>query len=160
MLSQYCEAYRNFQLQYVWVIIFPILLIIGIFITAICVPLARRPPLDIVMLLVFIVSFSYLISMSCSAVVDIVDGPVVPIAVLATVGITLVLTIYAVLCKGNYNVMIGILIVCAMTAFVVGITAIFTRIPALTYVYCSLGIAIFGIYLVVMTKLVIGGSYA
>jgi len=87
-----------------------------------------------------------MISMSCSAVVDTEDGPVVPIAVLATVGFTLVLTIYAVLCKGNYSVMIGIVIVCGMTAFVIGITAIFIRIPALTYVYCSLVIAIFGIY--------------
>jgi FtsH-binding integral membrane protein len=147
-------------MQNVWVIVFPILLIIGVFITAIFVPQVRRAPLDMVMLLVFIVSFSYLISMSCSAVVDIVEGPVVPIAVLATVGITLVLTIYAVVCKGNYSVMIGIAIVCGMTALVIGITAIFTRIPALTYVYCSLCISIFGIYLVIMTKLIIGGSYA
>lgn len=147
-------------MQYIWVITFPILLLIGVFIIAAFVPQARRPPFDMVLLLVFILSFSYLISMACSAVVDSVDGPVVPIAVLATLGVTLVLTLYAVLCKGNFLVMIGIVLVCAMTAFVVGITAIFTHIPALTYVYCSLCIAIYGIYLVIMTKMIIGGSYA
>jgi len=142
-----------------WVIVFPILLIIAIFIVAFCVPKARAFPLDMILLIVFILSFSYVISLSCSAVVDTVDGPVVPIAVLATVGVTLAITIYAFLCKGNFLAMIGIVLVCAMTALVVGITAIFTRIPALTYVYCSLAIVIFGIYLIFITKMIIGGEY-
>ena len=159
MLSQYCAAYRNFQMDYAWVITFPILLIIAVFIVAFCVPKARHFPIDMILLLVFVLSFSYLISMSCSAVVDSVDGPVVPIAVGATLALTLALTLYAFLCRGNFLAMIGIAIVCGMTALVVGITAIFTDIPALIYVYCSLAIVIFGIYLVIITKMIIGGDY-
>lgn len=146
-------------MDYQWFVVFPVLLLIGIFMVAFCVRKARAFPFDMLLLLGFLLCFSYIISMSCSAVVEYVDGPVVPIAVLATVAVTLVLTLYAFLCKGNFRVMIGLAIVCGMTAFTVGITAIFTHIPALTYVYCSLAIVVFGVYLVIITKLIIGGEY-
>lgn len=129
-------------------------------IVACCVPKARAFPLDLVMLLVFVLSFSYIVSLCCSAVVD--SNPdnqwIVPIAVLGTVGITLALTLYAFLCKGNYLIWVGIVLVCGSAAFVIGITAIFTDIPALIYIYCGLAIVIFGIYLVIITKSIIGGE--
>lgn len=129
---------------------------------ACCVPKARVFPLDMVMLLVFVLSFSYIISLCCSAVVESnpEDDAIVPIAVLGTVAITLVLTIYAFLCKGNYLIWLGIILVCASAALVIGITAIFTNIPALINIYCALAIVIFGIYLVIITKSIIGGDIA
>jgi len=98
--------------------------------------------------------------MLCSAVVEDNSGPVVPMAVLATVGITLCLTVYAFLCKGNYVVWIGLILVCGAGALTFGIMSIFFYFPALIYVYCSLCIVIYGVYLVIITKMIVGGEFA
>jgi FtsH-binding integral membrane protein len=156
-MSQYYEPYRQFQMDYPWVVVFPILLMIGTVLVGIFVPIFRKVPMSLLVLLMFVLCFSYLISMSCSALVDEVEGPVVPLAVVSTVGVTFLLTIYAFLCKGNFLIWIGIIIVCGATAGIVGIIAIFSRIPALTIVFCALAIAVFGVYLVIITKLIIGG---
>lgn len=158
MMAQYVEAYRNFQLNYPWVIAFPIVLAIVVAIIACCVPKARVFPFDTILLLVFILSFSYIMSMLCSEIVDDTSGPVVPMAVLATVGITFFLTVYAFLCRGNFLVWIGIIIVCSSAALVFGIMSIFFYFPTMTYVYCSLCIVVFGVYLVIITKMIIGGD--
>lgn len=129
---------------------------------ACCVPKARASPMDMIMLLIFVLSFSYIMSFFCSVIVNNSpnDSAVVPVAVLATVGITAVLTIYAFVCKGNYLIWIGIILVCAMAALVVGVSIIFTSIKALVYVYCALAVIIFGVYLVIITKSIIGGDFA
>jgi protein lifeguard len=129
-------------------------------VAACCLPQARNPPLDVILLLVFVLSFSYLMSMLCSAIVDDETGPIVPMAVLATVGITLCLTVYAFLCRGNYVVWIGLILVCGAGALTFGIMSIFFYFPALIYVYCSLCIVIYGVYLVMITKMIVGGEFA
>ena len=98
--------------------------------------------------------------MLCSALVEDGNSNVVPIAVGATMGITIALTLYAFLCKGNFIAWIGIVVVAAVAALIIGITAIFVDLPALIYVYCSLIILILGIYLVFITKMIIGGDFA
>ena len=125
---------------------------------AFCVKAARRTPIAMTLLLIFIVAFSYLISLSCSAVVESVgqDEPVVPIAIAATVGIALGLSVYAWLCKGNFSAWIGILMVCCMTSLIIGISMIFVRNETMLLVFCGLGVIIYGIYLVILTKLIIG----
>lgn len=64
---------------------------------------------------------------------------------------------YAFLCKGNWKVLIGVLMVCVAVSFTIGITLIFTRMAVLVYVFCALGVIIYGIYLVFITKMIIGG---
>ena len=158
LVSQYVEAFRNFQLEYWWVMFFPLILLVVTVIVACCVESARKPPLDLVMLLVFVLSFSYLVSMSCSAVVDVVDGPIVPLAIGATVGITFLLTLYAFFCKGNFVIMIGIVIVLIPVLIVLCLMSFFFYLPWLTVAICSIAIVIFGIYLVFITKMIIGGE--
>lgn len=70
LVAQYSESYRNFQLDNPWVIIMACVLYIVTIIVAFCVKKARVFPLDMVLLLVFILSFSYIISLACSAIVD------------------------------------------------------------------------------------------
>ena len=129
-------------------------------IIACCVKKAGRPPLDSILLFLFVISFSYIISFCCSAVVDSLDEPVVPIAIAATVAISIVLTIYAFLCKENWKALIGILMVCVAVAFTLGIALIFTRMSILVVILCALGVVIHGIYLVIITKMIIGGEIA
>ena len=143
-------------MDYAWVVVFPILLIIGVFVVACCVPKAREFPLDMVLTLVFVLSFAYCISMTCSAIVDDSIGPVVPIAVVSTVAVSLVLTVYAFLCKGNFLVWLGIILVCCPLITIFCIVGIITNIPAMTVVWCSLAVAVFAMYLVIMTKFIIG----
>ena len=127
---------------------------------ACCVPKAREAPFDIILLVVFVLSFSYIMSMLCSSIVDDSndDGPVIPMAILATVAISGILTVYAFMCKGDYVIWIGIILVCVSAALVIGIMSIFFYFPVLIYVYCSLMILVFGIYLVIITKMIIGGE--
>ena len=129
-------------------------------IVACCVPSARVFPFDMIMLLIFVLSYSYICSFICSVVVNNVDDSdsLIPIAIFATVAIALVLTIYSFLCKGNFLIWIGILLVVVAIALVIGISVAFTNIRALYYVYCSIIILIFGIYLVIITKSIIGGD--
>lgn len=115
-----------------------------------------------ILLLVFILSFSYIVSFSCSALVNSMDDqePVVPIAAGATVGLTLALTIYAFYCKGNFLVWMGLILVCASVGLIIGITCIFVYIPLFVVLICILGVIIYGIYLVIITKMIIGGQMA
>lgn len=134
-----------------------IVLLITTMIVAFCVSKARRFPIDMILLLFFILSFSYIISLVCSAVVDSTeDNTLVPVTIAATVGITVALTIYAFLCKGHYLLWIGILLVCCTVAFTLGIASIFVYMPLLFVVLCVLGLIIYGIYLVIITKMIIG----
>ncbi len=94
--------------------------------------------------------------MVCSAIVDDSVGPVVPIAVVSTVAVSLVLTIYSFLCRGHFLIWLGIILVCVPIATIFCVVGIITNIPAMTVVWCSLAVAVFGIYLVIMTKFIIG----
>ena len=89
--------------------------------------------------------------------VENVDGPVIPLAIGATVGITLLLTIYAFCCKGHYVIWLGILIVLVPVAIVLGLMLWVFYFKALIIVFAVIAIIIFGIYLVVITKMIIGG---
>jgi FtsH-binding integral membrane protein len=158
LLSQYCEPFRNFQLDYQWVTVFPVLLLMGTMATAMCVPAASKFPLDMLLLFVFILSFSYLISFSCSIVADEIPGPTVVIAIGTTVAITIALTLYAFFCKVNYALLCGIIIVVSITMFMVFMVAIFTFAPIMISIYCGLAVIIYGIYLVFITKMIIGNE--
>jgi len=66
------------------------------------------------------------------------------------------LSAYAFLCKGNFVAWIGILVICSLTSLIIGISLIFVRDQNLLLIYCGLGVIIYGIYLVILTKMIIG----
>ena len=113
--------------------------------------------MDTILLAIFVLCFSYIVSFCCSAVVDGIDEPVVPIAIAATIAISVALTAYAFLCKGNWKVMMGVLVVCVAVSFTLAISLFFTRMSILVILICALGVIIYGIYLVFVTKMIIGG---
>lgn len=141
-------------------LIVTIVLLLLVMIVAFCVSSARKTPVAMTLLLIFILCFSYLISFTCSAAVNSVgqDDPVVPIAIASTVGTALALSAYAWLCKGNFLAWMGILLVCCMVGLVIGISLIFVHNEKLLMVYLAIGVVIYGIYLVILTKLIIGGK--
>jgi len=137
-----------------------IVVLIVVMLVALCVSSAKKTPAAMTLLLLFVLSFSYLISYSCSALVNSLgeDSAVVPIAIAATVGIALALSAYAWLCKGNFLAWMGILLVCCMASFVIGISLIFMRSDKMVMLYLALGVVIYGIYLVIITKMIIGND--
>jgi len=83
---------------------------------------------------------------------------VVVIAVAITLIITIAITLYAFFVKANYLVLYGILIVVSLTAILVLIIALVSMAPVMISIYCGLAVIIYGIYLVVITKMIIGGD--
>lgn len=80
------------------------------------------------------------------------------IAVGITVGLTVLITIYAVFVKANFKILCGVLLVTIFTMFSVSIVAIITLQPIMISIYCGLAVIIYGIYLVIITKMIIGGE--
>lgn len=68
------------------------------------------------------------------------------------------LTIYAIVTPKDFTTGIGIIIAFIAPFIMLGIFAWVAWLPILHVLYCSLGCALFGIYLVVDTQLIIGGG--
>ena len=98
-----------------------------------------------------------MISYCCSIVVEETPGPTVVIAIGTTLLITIAITIYCFLCKANFLVLIGIVLVVAIVMMMVAIVAIFSLAPIMISIYCGLAVILYGIYIVVITKMIIGG---
>lgn len=102
-------------------------------IVAFCWKKAKVFPLDTILLLVFILSFSYIISLLCSAVVQSAidngdeDNSTVLVAIAATIAITVALTLYAFFCKGHWLLWLGILLVCVSVVLVLSIASFFVH---------------------------------
>lgn len=60
--------------------------------------------------------------------------------------------------KTDFTVKWGIIIVILVAMLILGIVSIFAWTPFLDNLYCSLGVILFGIYIVMDTQLIIGGK--
>jgi FtsH-binding integral membrane protein len=64
---------------------------------------------------------------------------------------------YAIFTPSDFTVKWGIVIVILIAMLMLGIFSIFTWSPFLNDLYCTLGVILFGIYLVIDTQLIVGG---
>lgn len=71
--------------------------------------------------------------------------------------IILALTVYAIFTPTDFSIKWGIIIVILMAMLMLGIFSLFIWSPFLDNLYCSLGVILFGIYLVIDTQMIIGG---
>lgn len=71
--------------------------------------------------------------------------------------IVLALTVYAIFTPTDFSIKWGIIIVILMAMLMLGIFSLFIWSPFLDNLYCSLGVILFGIYLVIDTQMIIGG---
>lgn len=70
----------------------------------------------------------------------------------------IVLTIFAVTQPVNYNALIGVLVGCVFSLLFFGIFCWIDWCPILINLYCSLGVMLFSIYLIIDTKLIFGNN--
>lgn len=87
------------------------------------------------------------------------DGKfVVIIAATMTLAITLAATLYAMFTKTDFTTKWGIILVILCALLFLGIFSIFWYDRFLLILYCTLGVILFGIYLIIDTQLILGGK--
>jgi hypothetical protein len=75
-----------------------------------------------------------------------------------TLGITAAATVYAMVTKTDFTVKWGIVLVLGISVLFLGIFSIFWHNRFLVILYCTLGVILFGIYLIIDTQLILGGK--
>ncbi len=117
------------------------------------------------LLLMFTLAEAYMVSFITSIVAEREGGAIVVIAASMTLGtyclieaIVIALTLYALFTRSDFTTGWGILIAILAPFIMFGIFAWISWIPVLHSLYCALGAALFGIYLVIDTQLIVGGG--
>ncbi|CAI2372400.1 unnamed protein product [Moneuplotes crassus] len=119
------------------------------------IKVARRVPLNYILLLSFVFFQSIVVAYACASVGN---AELVLIAALMTGGLTLILTIFACTTKIDFTLCWGAVFVLAGTLLLFGIFSLIFRSQVLNIVYVSLGIIVYGFYLLIDTQLVCGGK--
>jgi FtsH-binding integral membrane protein len=117
-----------------------------------------RAPWNLVLLTVFTLSFAYILSQLTTIYADRYGGPLVLQAVIYTAIIVLALTFYTFIARIDFSTLVGILIVVVVCFIMFGISCIFTWNPVLYTLYCTLGVIVAGILLIIDTQTIVDGD--
>lgn len=115
--------------------------------------LARKVPTNYILLLFFTLCEAYIVAYCCAVVGD---AKLVLSAAFMTAGIVVGLTIYSMTTKTDFTFFGGMLYVVG-SAFILFSLFSFFFGPTARLIYCTLGVILFGVYLVFDTQLIIGG---
>lgn len=147
---------ENYFLQNTWVFWLCFAITFAMIIALACVPdLRRRSPINIICLMIFTVAEGVLLGITCSTY----DAQTVLIAAGVCTGMVLILTLFAFQTKIDFTMMTGLALVLLTCLVFFGIFAIIFRSHVLDVVYGALGVALFSLYIVIDTQLMIGGSH-
>ena len=117
-----------------------------------CKQIARKVPINYILLFTFTACESIMLSYLFAAIND---WKIVVTAAVITVAVTLALTLYACTTKVDFTFCGGLLFVCIVLMFFLGffyfLFGTFLRI-----LYCCLGVLVYSIYLIFDTQLVMG----
>jgi len=118
--------------------------------------LARTVPTNYILLGIFTLCEAILVGVICSFY----DPITVFIAAVLTLGITLVLTVYAFTAKVSFSELFAVLLVCLFGMLFTGIFSLIYGVGS-NYgtLYCGLGVLVYGIYIIIDTKLLADGNY-
>ena len=113
---------------------------------------ARKVPLNYILLAIFTLTECYTISI----ITGLTDGMTVLMAGSLTAAVTVSLTIYAFKTKTDFTTCGGFLFVCIAALIVGSIIGAIVRSKILNLVLCVLGVIIYGLYLIFDTQLLVG----
>ena len=136
-------------------IAFVIVIIIEIYIF--CCSGARTFPQNIITTFIFTLCEGYIVSFISSVTGKTSGNAIVLLAAGSTLAITIACTLYAIYSKEDYTTSSALLVVLACAMLVLFIILLFTDSPFLHAIYCSLGVLLFGCYLVIDTQMIVGG---
>ena len=140
------DSFKNFQLKnlgLLWTCL--ALNLVSCFAVVCYKSLARKVPTNYILLSIFTLTESYIVSFICSTY----DSNTVLMAAIMTVGMTTAITLYAVTTKKDFTMMGGSLFIFAMAFLLFAIFMIFMPYnPVLDKIYCVLGVVLYGFYLI------------
>ena len=154
----YSPAFQDFQVNTMWVLWVCLGFIIVSEIVVLCLPVGRKPPLNMICLGFFTLGESYLVSLVCSLTAESDGKFVVLMAALMTLAITISVTVYAMVTKTDFTARWGITWVLLCGLLFMGILSIFFYSQFMYVLFCTLGVVLFGIYLIIDTQLIMGGK--
>lgn len=139
------------------VLIIALVVQIGVMIPLLCSKkLARTVPKNYILLGIFTLCEAILVGVICSFY----EPLSVFMAAIMTLGITLVLTVYAFTSKVGFKELFAVLLVCIFAMLFTGIFGLmFGMGKSYGTLYCGLGVVVFGIYIIIDTKLLADGKY-
>jgi len=154
-ISYNVEEIRNFQIKYWWITIIFLAPIILFTILIECTPLGKTHPSNLIILIAFTICFSYIISYTTSIYALKYGGPLVIQIFIITIALVLALTIYAFVSKTDFNTWFGIVIVVVVAFIAFGISCALTYNPILYSLYCTFGVILAGIILIIDTQMIV-----
>ncbi len=119
-----------------------------------CIGMARRVPINYLLLVGFVVCESIMLAYICSAT----EPEIVFIAAGMTAGLVCGLTLFAMFTKQDFTVCLSAIALLVIALLMFGLFALIFNSRILQIVYCSLGIIVFGIYLIIDTQLIMGNK--
>jgi FtsH-binding integral membrane protein len=147
---------QDFLIDNIWIlIVFAILAFIPLCALVCLTKLARKVPINYILLLSFVFWQSIVVAYSCASVGD---PKLVMIAALMTMGLTGILTAFACYTKIDFTLWWGAASIMGGTLLMFGLFAIIFQSDVLYIVYISLGIVVYGFYLLIDTQLICGGK--
>lgn len=160
-LAMAVPAVREFQQEATWLLVLAVVGAVGVQVTLMCCrDVARKVPTNYLLLLAFTVCEGYLVSAICSAVAQSREdgGQIVLLAASMTLALVAGLTFLATFLRltgRQFQRLYYILLVVAIALLCLGVANFFVRNQFLNTLYCSLGVLLFGLYLVVDTALIL-----
>jgi FtsH-binding integral membrane protein len=138
-----------------WIlIVFAFLSSIPLYALACFTKLARKVPINYILLFSFVFWKSIVVAYICASVGD---PKLVMIAALMTMGLTSILTAFACYTKIDFTLWWGAAFIMLGTLTMIGFFAIIFQSDVLYIVYFSVGIVVYGFYLLIDTQLICGG---
>lgn len=152
----FTDGARQFLAANSWLLIMAFIATFACIIVLSCfTEMRRRTPHNFIFLGVFTVCEGLLLGCVCATYQA---SEVLMAAAICTV-VCLALTAFAFQTKYDFTALNGILFVCLVVLFILGLFAAIFPSKALSIVYASLGALLFSIYLVVDTQMMLGGTH-
>jgi FtsH-binding integral membrane protein len=111
-----------------------------------------------ILLGIFTMCQSYFVSYICGVTAVSAGTNIVVMAAVMTIAIVLACTIYAFKTETDFTTSWGLVIVISVAMMVLFIFTLFTSSPFIHKIYCTLGVILFGIYLIIDTQSIMGGK--
>ena len=111
-----------------------------------------------ILLLVFVLSFSYILSYTTTYYANVYGGQLVIEACAITMTIVAALTVYALFTPTDFTTWVGIVIVVVVCFTFFGVSVAVRWNQTLYSLYCALGAILAGILLIIDTQMIVGGE--
>lgn len=116
--------------------------------------LARKVPVNYILLLLFTLSEAYMVA----SITAFYDPQIVFAAISMTAGIVVGLTVYAMFTRGDITYVIGFIMFFCVTMILSLFFMLFWSFKAANTLLCALGVILYGFYLIYDTRLIMGQS--